>query len=1751
MKKLFSFNIIFLLLITSTFLYSQNSGTITQVEKLQTFAKQKAIQYEKQKAEAIEWAKLNGYPIRLDTDGQVMEIQFIDEFGKPQYYITDNATAAATISTDQVYSGGSAGLSLDGSGITVREWDAGAVRLTHQEYGGRVVMGDGVSTTHYHSTHVAGTIMASGVQSNAKGMAYNANLRAFDWNSDESEMAIEAAAGALMSNHSYGFGRGWVWNGSSWVWYGNTSISNVEDYLFGFYDAGAQYWDQIAHDAPYYLILKSAGNDRGDGPGTSPPNDGPYDCIGTRGISKNLLTVGAVEDIPGGYSGPSSVVMSSFSSWGPADDGRIKPDIVTNGVGLYSTYDGSDTDYNSISGTSMATPSATGSLALLQQHWENLNGSGNYMLASTLKALAIHTADEAGLNDGPDYEYGWGLMNTETAALKISEDQVINVIDEISLSQGNSYTRSVYSNGTEPIKATICWTDVPGTPVAPALDPTDPMLVNDLDLRITIGASTYYSWKLDRDNPSNAATNINENDVDNVEVVYIASPVAGDYTVTVDHDGTLSGGPQTFSIIFSGISINNVPPIANFIADNTTPDIDQTVNFTDLSSNNPTSWSWSFSPSTVTYVGSTDATSQNPQVQFNALGLYTVTLIATNAYGNDTEIKTDYINVMPCSYCTSDGSMAYQTGTTLVDFNTINNVTAKPAAYNDYTALSTDVILNNSYNLTVNVNTDGNYIVQTIAWIDWNQDCDFDDVGEEYDLGDATNVADGPTSGSPYSITVPADAVLGTTRMRVSTKFGTDPSSCETGFDGEVEDYSVNIVSDLAPPVADFSADDVTPYVSQTVNFTDLSVNMPTSWAWTFTPSTITYVGSTDASSQNPQVQFDAVGLYTVSLIATNGNGSDTETKTDYIDVADCTISSFPYLQTFDSWTTSTPGFSCTADGSVLLEECWTNLSGDDIDWDIFTDATASSSTGPSADHTGGGNYLYTEASGCYNRTGFISTPIFDFSTLSNPELRFWYHMFGGGMGTLSVQVSDDGGSSWSTDIWSLSGDQGNLWQEATISLSAYALQSNIVIRYTGVTDSDFRSDMAIDDVRVAEETCYCTSIGNMSYETGTTLVDFNTINNATLIKTAGYNDYTAISTEITLSSSYNLTVSVNTDGNVTTHTFAWIDWNQDCDFNDVGEEYDLGDATNVADGLTSGSPYSITVPADAVLGTTRMRVSTKYDSDPTSCETSFDGEVEDYSIEVTPRVLTWTGNTSTDWNVSTNWDQNTVPSIYYDVLIPTTPLGGQFPEIASATMNAQCYDLDIESGAVLTIFGALTVHSVLTNNEGIDGIIIKSDVSQTGSLICNTDNVEATVERFLTDGVAHFIGAPVSGAVIGDLFFDHNPEVWIYQFHEDDESWEFLVPLDTPMPVGKGYYVWVDNAVSQDVTADFQGPLRSSDLTLNSSTTPLITFTDAAHGLNFVSNPFPSALDWDIGSWQLLNINASIWVWSSDAGNYLFRDGMELGSLTDGIVPVSQAFFIQSNAADPVLTIPADARVHSSQQFYMPGREIQNEIPFVVLEISNSAKKDEVWVTFCEECTEGYDNDWDVYKKYGDENAPQLYLQENVFELSIDALPNLTDAGKIIPLNFIAGENGQHVLMLKDLAGLEDIDIILEDLFTDHSQILSENPLYSFNASVSDSPDRFLLHIGVIVTGKDEIEDESQYSIYSLEKTIYIKRNGNAKDQDIVVQLFDIYGRLISEKSFSPSHLDRINTNIDYNIVIVRVIDEKGEMTSGKVLVK
>ncbi len=570
MYRVVSLTLLFLGLFLST-----TMGQIeTRVDALRKFAQEKKTEWQRLRQEAEEYARKYNLPIRKEfPNGVVIELQRIEN-GIPLYYITENANAARTTRAVALYPGGELGLSITGNGYNqLGEWDGGAVRATHQEFGSRVTQVDGATTLSDHATHVAGTLIAAGLIPDARGMAYEANLKAYDWNSDESEMASAAADGMEISNHSYGSITGWYVDGSgNYYWFGDVSVDQNESYYFGFYDTKAKDVDQIAYDAPYYLIVKSAGNDRND---DAPPagtahyhngntsvtytdthyddgwDQGGYDVLRSMAVAKNVLVVGAVEDVTH-YSGPESVVMTEFSCWGPTDDGRIKPDISANGYYLYSTLSSADDAYGYKSGTSMASPNAAGTLALLQQFYQS-NHSKGPMRSATLKALVIHTADEAGDYVGPDYRFGWGLLNAKRAAQRIQDDLKQNVIDELVLNEGGTYTRDVYVAGNEPLKVTIAWTDPPGTPVAPALDPPDPMLVNDLDLRIMHNGDIYYPWKLDRDHPTAAATRDSENDVDNVEQVYIESPEAGTYTIIVDHDGSLQGGSQAFSIIISGI----------------------------------------------------------------------------------------------------------------------------------------------------------------------------------------------------------------------------------------------------------------------------------------------------------------------------------------------------------------------------------------------------------------------------------------------------------------------------------------------------------------------------------------------------------------------------------------------------------------------------------------------------------------------------------------------------------------------------------------------------------------------------------------------------------------------------------------------------------------------------------------------------------------------------------------------------------------------------------------------------------------------------------------------------------------------------------------------------------------------------------------------------------------------------------------------------------------------------------------------
>ena len=538
------------------------------------------VKREKLRALALE----KGWDTLIKTKkGVISVLTGVDELGLPIYLTTDNNIAsAATIGTNKLWSGGSLGLNLSGSGNNVKGklaiWDGGKVRDTHVELTGRVQQKDNATEISDHATHVAGTMVASGVNPLAKGMAYGQQqLIAYSFNNgnDNGEMLAEAS-NLLVSNHSYGVGAGWNYNETQERWEFRGAEGANEDYKFGYYSSDAQLWDSIAYNAPYYLIVKSVGNNRDiNGPPVGQPywrynaqgqmvnagnrpagisnNDG-YDIIPTHGTAKNILTVGAVSQISSGYTRPEDVVMSSFSSWGPTDDGRIKPDVVANGVNVMSSTGVSNNSYDVYSGTSMATPSVSGSLLLLQEYYAQKNG-GNFMRSATLKALAIHTADEAGTSAGPDYKYGWGLLNTAKAAEVIRNNDQSHLLEEHVLNNGETFTLPVVASGNGTIKVTICWTDVKGavTPVASALNNNSKKLVNDLDVVIKRGATIYRPWVLSATVPGAAATR-GINSVDNVEKIELTDAIPGEtYTIEITHKGTLDRNVQAFSLVASGV----------------------------------------------------------------------------------------------------------------------------------------------------------------------------------------------------------------------------------------------------------------------------------------------------------------------------------------------------------------------------------------------------------------------------------------------------------------------------------------------------------------------------------------------------------------------------------------------------------------------------------------------------------------------------------------------------------------------------------------------------------------------------------------------------------------------------------------------------------------------------------------------------------------------------------------------------------------------------------------------------------------------------------------------------------------------------------------------------------------------------------------------------------------------------------------------------------------------------------------------
>ena len=466
---------------------------------------------------------------------------------------TMNAEARITNEVNQVQA---APYNLSGQGVRVMVLDGGSADAGHPDFGGRLTQRDPNGVIN-HATHVAGTIAGSGAQSGGassnseRGVAPNALIDSYALSGGGSGVIFYENPFDIESDYIRAFGQFGADLSNNSIG-SNINPNGYPCSLEGDYGLTAALIDSLIHDggggaiANPVRVVWSAGNERQGG-----RRCGSAATIPPPATNKNALVVGAINS--------DTVSPASFTSFGPTDDGRLKPDVTASGCqasgdfGIRSTE--ADGGYYVTCGTSMSGPVAAGVMALALEDYRARYPELGEPRNSTMKAFVIHGAEDIG-RPGPDYENGYGNVSA------------LNTIDTI---RGGDHAEGTVTpidsfsgvvnvpNGQSEFKLTLVWDDAPASPFASAT------LVNDLDLVvISPSGERFYPWTLD---PSSFFANAVQTSVDrvnNVEQVQISNPEAGTWTVEVvgfdmETDSQSFSLVSDFDVVESLVAITNGP----------------------------------------------------------------------------------------------------------------------------------------------------------------------------------------------------------------------------------------------------------------------------------------------------------------------------------------------------------------------------------------------------------------------------------------------------------------------------------------------------------------------------------------------------------------------------------------------------------------------------------------------------------------------------------------------------------------------------------------------------------------------------------------------------------------------------------------------------------------------------------------------------------------------------------------------------------------------------------------------------------------------------------------------------------------------------------------------------------------------------------------------------------------------------------------------------------------------------------------
>lgn len=493
--------------------------------------------------------------------------------------------------------------------------------------------------------------------------------------------------------------------------------------------------------------------------------------------------------------------------------------------------------------------------------------------------------------------------------------------------------------------------------------------------------------------------------------------------------------------------------------------------------------------------------------------------------------------------------------------------------------------------------------------------------------------------------------------------------------------------------------------------------------------------------------------------------------------------------------------------------------------------------------------------------------------------------------------------------------------------------------------------------------------------------------------------------------------------------------------------------------------------------------------------------------------IFSGTGN----WNETGRWSSATLPSVNSAATINGS---------ATVSTAIAVTDLSVNNTKSVTVAntGQLTVSGTLTNSAGNSGLVIKSDATGTGSLIHNTADVAATVERYVTGNSNltafdyHLVSVPLDAAVTNAQFMGS----YLYHFDAATQSWTSNGTSTTaPVPVNAGYMIYYPNA---STTYNFTGELNNGSFTA-------ATGLDAADEFALVPNPYPSAIDWNAASgWTKTNLRDAIYVWDP-VGNQYAAFGAEAG-INNGTryIPAGQAFFVKSSAASTVLAMNNSVRVHNTQTFWKEGDLTKDLLRVKAL---GNGLSDELVLRFRQGTEAGLDL-MDVDKLFGADEAPQLFtLTTDERQLSINTQP-YSQQTVVVPMGFELKKDVEVSLNFSGIEAFEPtVNIFLEDCFTGQMVNLRENPVYTFNHTQGNEPQRFKLHL-MGVTAVGETPSAMAGQIWSDGNSLYLSFP-ELQGQKALYELFDLNGRLLESRVLSLETIQRLRPQAS-GIVIARV---------------